>query len=126
MACEPGLYSSIHSSLAEAFVPAQATSLISTARAGTRVGVIVEVGMNVGVGVEVGVGVNVGISVKVGVGVCVSVWVAVSARVSVGVAVSVGVVVPVAELAQTVNGLDRFCGSLGFRSAKSVALLFVS
>src|SRR5690349_17456135 len=88
IATEVVLYNSIHSSSESPFVPAQATSLITTERTrettvpvggvpcvavgrapvgvGVRVGVRVRVGARVGVGVRVRVGVIVGVGVRVG------------------------------------------------------------
>src|ERR1051325_6825703 len=71
----PGLYNSIHSSLLEAAVPPQATSLMTTESGGTAVGEAVGVGVSVGVRVSVGVGVSVGVRVSVGVSVAVEVGV---------------------------------------------------
>jgi hypothetical protein len=77
------LNSSIHSSFAEAKVPAQATSLIKIVRGGK--GVVPGVGGAVSVGVTVWVGVGDG--VPVGVGVCSSVAVRVAVTEGVGVGV---------------------------------------
>jgi len=105
MGLEPGFHNSIHSSLVEAAVPAQATSLMITLRKPTGVGVRVIVGVLVGVWVVVGVDVAVGEEVEVGD----------------EVRVIVGVGFP-----QVVIGLIEFCGSLGLRRKKSVELLFES
>ena len=96
---EPGLYNSIHSSLEEAAVPAQATSLIIKLRKPAGVAVLVGEGVSVAVAVLVGVGVSVGDDVNVAVGV---------------------------GSPQVVIGLDEFCGLLGLRRKKSEALLFES
>ena len=80
-----GLYNSIHSSVLEAAVPPQATSLMTMDRGGYGVAVAVGVGVAVwvfvAVGVSVAVGVNVSVGVRLGVGVSVT-----------GVGVSVGTV----------------------------------
>lgn len=85
----PGLYSSIHSSFADAVVPAQATSLMITLRnpAGVDVAGGVKVVVEVGVFVIVGVMVVVGVIVVVGVMVPVGVMVGVSVIVGVSVGV---------------------------------------
>ncbi|GBL19629.1 hypothetical protein EMGBS3_13350 [Anaerolineaceae bacterium] len=87
----PELYSSIHSSLEEAEVPAHATSLMITASGGVSVAVAVGVGAVVAVALGVGEGVivSVGVVEAVGVGVgrkcCVGVSVCVGVKVCVGV-----------------------------------------
>ena len=67
-----------------------------------------------------------GVSVIVAVAVCVTVAVAVGDGVSVALVVGDGVWVTVTSSAQTVSGLDRFCGSLGLIRVKSTRLLSVS
>jgi hypothetical protein len=57
---EPGLYNSIHSSLVDAAVPAQATSLIRSVRAGKAVPAGEDVAVLVGEGVGDGVSVLAG------------------------------------------------------------------
>src|SRR3990172_5031300 len=64
-----GLYNSIHSSVNEAVVPPQATSLMMTKSEGEGVGVSVGVPVSVGRGVRVSVGVCVGAGVRLGAGV---------------------------------------------------------
>ena len=96
---EPGLWSSIHSSLELYSLPAHATSLIKIVRAGTGVAggelLVVSVGVCVRVGVLEGVGVSVGVSVVPGVsGECVAEGVAEGS--------TVDVVVGVEEADQTV------------------------
>lgn len=95
------LKSSIHSSLAEANVPAQATSLIRIIRAGygvwAGVGRGVFVGEADGVGVGEGEVVEVGLKVEVIVVVIVSVGVGVSVISTVGVSVGSGSVVMLGE-----------------------------
>src|SRR5262245_4207784 len=68
-AVAPGLYNSIHASLVEAAVPAQATSLITRLRNPAGVAVLVGVNVFVGDGVNVVVGVKVSVGVKLAVGV---------------------------------------------------------
>src|SRR3989338_4475909 len=75
----PGLYSSIHSSALEARVPPQATSLMTSAKAGYAAAVAVAEGVPVGVGVSVAVDVGPGVAVAVAVSVAVEVGAA-SAR----------------------------------------------
>ena len=95
----PALYSSIHSSLDEAEVPAHATSLTVTASGGVSVAVDVAVGgvvavaLSVGEGVIVSVGVAEAVMVAVGESVCVGVRDCVGVNVCVGVMLAVGVLV---------------------------------
>ena len=96
---EPGFHNSIHSSLEEAAVPAQAISLMITLRNPTGVGVIVLVGVTVAVGITVLVAVAVGVPVLVEVPVFVTVGV--SEGVLVGV--EVGGTAP-----QRLRGEDEF------------------
>ena len=95
---EPGFHNSIHSSLDEAAVPAQAISLMTTLRNPTGVGVRVIVGVRVAVFVLVGGPIKVAVEVFVAVGV--------SDGVLVGV--RVGRIIP-----QRLRGDDEFCGALG-------------
>src|SRR5687768_1803378 len=79
---EPGFHNSIHSSLDEAAVPAQAISLMTTLRNPTGVGVRVIVDVWDAVNVMVGDNVLVGVNVWVGIFVAVGVTVAVKANVT--------------------------------------------